>query len=343
MSELRHDPFARRWVIISTERSRRPADFLPPEAVIPEVTSCPFCPGNEQATPPEIHAVRPEGSRPDSRGWEVRVFPNKYPALSIEGETERRAVGVYDRMRGVGAHEVVVESPEHGLHLGDMDVVHVEKILGAYQSRLKDLYKDKRFKYALIFKNHGTLAGDTLNHPNTQIIATPVTPRAIAMELESARQHYHVKTRCLYCDVLSQELESGERIVTADEHFVALTPYASRFPFEIMVIPRKHCYSFAEESPSSLAALARSFRDILARLKSVLRDPAYNFVFHTSPNTSAELHRTNYWATIQADFHWHIEILPRLTQVAGFEWGAGFYMNPTSPERAAAFLRDAIL
>ncbi len=343
MSELRHDPFARRWVIISTERSRRPADFLPPSQEIPEVVSCPFCPGNEPTTPPEILAIRPEGSMPNSRGWEVRVFPNKYPALSVEGEPERRAVGIYDRQRGVGAHEVVVESPEHGLHFGDMDPVHVEKVLGVYQSRIRDLYKDHRLKYALVFKNHGALAGDALDHPVSQIIATPVTPRAIAMELESARQHYHVKTRCLYCDVLNQELETGERIVTADEHFVALAPYASRFPFEIMVIPRKHLHSFARETPSSLAALARSLRDILARLKSVLRNPAYNFVFHTSPNTEAEAHRVNYWATLEADFHWHIEILPRLTQVAGFEWGAGFYMNPTAPERAAAFLRDAIL
>lgn len=343
MSELRHDPLSKRWVIIATERSRRPEDFLLPPSPYPEPKFCPFCPGSEDKTPPEITAIRPHGSAPNGPGWESRVFPNKYPALTIEGEIDRRGVGMYDRMRGIGAHEVIVESPRHDEHLADMDPAHLERVLALCQDRLRDLARDARFKYSLLFKNHGVAAGAALAHPHLQIISTPVTPREISVELESARQHYHVKERCIYCDLLRDEIEARERVVMLDEHFVVLAPYASRFPFETMVIPRRHRHSFAEEPRPVLAALARCLQDLLGRLKSVLRDPPYNFVFHTSPNTDTVVRRRNYWDTLPFDFHWHIEILPRLTRVAGFEWGTGFYINPTSPEEAAAFLREAIL
>jgi len=343
MSELRHDPLSRRWVIIATERSRRPEDFILPREPYPEPKFCPFCAGNEDKTPPEITAIRPNGSPPNTPGWEARVFPNKYPALAIEGELERRAVGMYDRMRGIGAHEVIVETPRHDLHLADMEPTQIEKILALCQDRLRDLMRDARFKYSLLFKNHGAAAGAALPHPHLQIISTPVTPRAISVELESARQHYHLKERCIYCDLLLQEIEARERIVILDEHFAVFAPYASRFPFEMLLIPRRHCHSFAEEPRPVLAALGRCMQDLMARLKGVLRDPPYNFMVHTSPNTETLVRRRNYWDTLPLDFHWHIEILPRLTRVAGFEWGSGFYINPTAPEEAAAFLREAIL
>lgn len=343
MSELRHDPLSKRWVIIATERTRRPEDFISPAPPYPEPKFCPFCPGNEDKTPAEITAIRPQGSAPNGPGWSARVFPNKYPALAIEGEIERRGVGLYDRMRGIGAHEVIVESPKHDEHLADMDPAHFERVLGLCQDRLRDLMRDARFKYSLLFKNHGIAAGAALPHPHLQIIATPVTPRAISVELESARQHYHLKERCIYCDLLTLEIEARERIVILDEHFAVLAPYASRFPFEMMVIPRRHRHSFAEEPRPVLGALSRCLQDLFARLKKVLRDPPYNFVFHTSPNTETLVRRRNYWDTLPFDFHWHIEVLPRLTRVAGFEWGTGFYINPTSPEEAAAFLREAIL
>ncbi len=342
MSELRHDPLAKRWVIIATERSRRPEEFdfhVEQEA---EPRFCPFCPGHEDKTPAEISAVRPEGGAPNTPGWEVRVIPNKYPALAIEGDLERRGVGLYDRMRGIGAHEVIVESPQHSLHLADLDPVHIERVLAACQERLRDLLRDGRFKYILLFKNYGAAAGATLSHPHTQLIATPITPRAIAMELESARVHYYLKERCIFCDLLAQEIEARDRIVRLDEHFVVMAPYASRFPFELLVIPRRHNHSFAEEPRPMLTALARCLRDTLARLKGALRNPPYNFVFHTAPNTTTLVQRRNYWDTLAVDWHWHIEILPRLTRVAGFEWGTGFYVNPTAPEEAAAFLREAL-
>jgi UDPglucose--hexose-1-phosphate uridylyltransferase len=343
MSELRHDPLSKRWVIIAAERSRRPEDFALPPVVEVDGGFCPFCPGNEDKTPPEIAAVRPAGGTANGPGWDVRVIPNKYPALSIEGNLERHGEGLYDRMRGVGAHEVVVESPHHALHIADMEAAKLEGVLTLAQDRVRDLGRDARFKYVLLFKNHGAAAGATLAHPHLQIIATPVTPRAISVELESARAHFHFKERCIFCDLIEQELATRERVVSLDEHFAVLAPYASRFPFELMVIPRRHAHAFPDEDRAAVGALARTLKETLARLKSVLRDPPYNFVLHTAPNTETLVRRRNYWDTLSVDFHWHIEILPRLTRVAGFEWGTGFYINPTSPEEAAAFLRDAVI
>ena len=341
MSELRHDLLARRWVIIASERSRRPNEFVVHRETPTTPQACPFCPGNEAHTPKEILRVSPHVESSGGQGWGIRVFPNKYPALAIEGDIERKAVGIYDRQRGVGAHEVIVDTPEHDADLADMDAVHIERLLGVYQERLRDLYKDPRFKYALIFKNHGAAAGATLQHPHTQIIATPVTPRAIAIELQLSREHFYHKTRCMYCDILNQELETGDRVVALDEHYAVITPYASRFPFETMVIPRRHGHSFAEEPRGSLPAMGRRLKDLFTRLKSVLRDPPYNFVLHTAPNIEARGRRGDYWYTLKDDFHWHLEVLPRLTQVAGFEWGTGLFINPTAPEDAAGYLRDA--
>jgi UDPglucose--hexose-1-phosphate uridylyltransferase len=343
MSELRHDPLSKRWVIIANERSRRPEDFGDGGDARPEGGFCPFCPGSEDKTPGEIVAIRPGGGRANGPGWEVRVIPNKYPALSIEGTLDRQGVGLYDRMRGVGAHEVVIESPQHALHMGEMDPGVLESVLALCQDRMRDLGRDARFKYVLLFKNHGAAAGATLSHPHLQLIATPVTPRAISVELDSAREHFHLKERCIFCDMLEQELQARDRVVTLDEHFAVLAPYASRFPFELMILPRRHNHAFTDESRAALGALSRALKETLARLKSVLRDPPYNFVMHSGPNTETLVRRRHYWDTLPFDFHWHIEILPRLTRVAGFEWGTGFYINPTAPEEAAAFLRDAVI
>lgn len=343
MSELRHDPLAKRWVIIASERSRRPEDFAEHEDHKLDGGFCPFCAGNEDKTPPEIAAIRPSGGAANGPGWTVRVIPNKYPALSIEGGLERHGVGLYDRMRGVGAHEVVVESPLHLLHMGDMEPAQLAGVLTICQDRLRDLGRDPRFKYVLLFKNHGAPAGATLVHPHLQLIATPVTPRAISVELDSARDHFHLKERCIFCDMLEQEIQARDRVVALDEQFAVIAPYASRFPFELIVIPRRHNHAFPDEGSGAMAALARCLKETLARLKSVLRDPPFNFVLHTAPNTETTVRRRNYWDTLPFDFHWHIEILPRLTRVAGFEWGSGFYINPTAPEEAAGYLRDAVI
>jgi len=342
MPELRHDPIQKRWVIIASERGRRPDDFPKLDQGMPG-GFCPFCAGNESKTPPEIAAIRPNGSAANSPGWQVRVVPNKFPALRIEGELERKGIGIHDRMNGVGAHEVIIETPQHDLALSEMPVADLEKVIWMYRERLVDLQRDFRFKYILIFKNHGAAAGASLAHPHTQIIATPVTPLTLAGELTSARDHYRYKERCLFCDVLDQELESGERVVLANNQLVAIAPYASRFPFELLLAPRRHHHSFAEISDAMIHDLALALKEVLLRIKKCLNDPPFNFLIHTIPNTKAAPKRTAYWDTIAVDFHWHIEIMPRLTRIAGFEWGTGFYINPTAPEEAAKYLREVEL
>ncbi|MDZ7289418.1 MAG: galactose-1-phosphate uridylyltransferase [candidate division KSB1 bacterium] len=339
MPELRYDPVQKRWVIIATERSLRPSDFNNP-CSHPQTAFCPFCPGNEDKTPPEIFALREPGTQPNQPGWRVRVVPNKYPALRIEGELDRRGHGVYDTINGIGAHEVIIETPDHNTQLANLPLSQFVEVLKAYRARLIDLMKDGRFRYILIFRNYGADAGTSLLHPHTQIIATPITPRTVAMELESAREHYAGKERCLYCDIIQQELEEKTRIISEDD-FIVWAPYASRFPYEITIAPRKHQHDYATLPDDELAALARTMKSLLQRLQVTLNDPPYNFLFHTSPNTETVPRRPTHWLTLPYDFHWHIEVIPRLTRIAGFEWGSGFYINPQPPETAAGHLREA--
>ena len=342
MSELRHDPIQKRWVIVSTERARRPSDFhiLEPELHIP---FSPFSEGNEDKTPPEVFAIRSPESSPNTPGWSVRVVPNKFAALNAEGDLGRTGVGVYDQMNGIGVHEVIIETPQADLHLPDMPLDQVERIVFAYRRRLQDLMQDGRLRYVLIFKNQGTAAGAALSHPHTQVIGLPVTPKTVRQELISAQEHYLRKERCLFCDVIQQELAAQQRVVMEDEDFVALVPFASRFPFEVFLAPKRHAHDFSRTSDADLGAFARALKEALLRLKHTLDDPPYNFVLHTSPATETVPRRPGYWQTLEFDFHWHLEIIPGLTRVAGFEWGTGFYINPMPPEDAARYLREACL
>lgn len=338
MPELRHDPIQRRWVIIAKERGARPLQFEG-ELRFPRHSSCPFCEGMEGTTPPEILALGAPGRQPNTPGWDLRVVPNKFPALQVEGEPNRRGVGYYDVMNGIGAHEVLIETPRHMQHMAEMSPEQMTRIFFAYQARLADLKQDPRFKYVMIFKNYGADAGATIAHPHTQIIATPVTPRTVANELESCREHFRHKERCLFCDILSQEMDSGARLAALTDHFAAICPYASRFPYELMILPRQHSFDFAGERPEIVQDLSRMMHIVMKRLRLALGDPPFNFVFHTAPNTNHNLRRSNYWDTIQYDWHWHVEILPRMTQPAGFEWGTGLHINPVAPEVAADHLR----
>jgi len=249
-------------------------------------------------------------------------------------------VGYYDRMNGIGAHEVLIETPDHDLEMGDMSISQLVMILKTYRARISDLLNDRRLRYLLIFKNFGAAAGASLEHPHTQLIATPITPRAVKQELQSALDHFHDKERCLFCDILYQELREEERIVSANDHFVALCPFASRFPFETWIFPKNHAAHFSTSSDDLLNQLAYCLRDALKRIATALDSPPYNFVLHNSPNVMSRARHPGYWQTLDLDYHWHIEIMPRLTKVAGFEWGTGFYINPTPPEQAAKYLRD---
>src|SRR5207237_97638 len=237
--ELRRDPVVGRWVIISSERSRRPSDFIskPPER---RRGPCVFCAGQESRTPDEVWARRPAASAPNSPGWLVRVVPNKFPALRIEGELEPSGEGIFDRMNGVGAHEVVIETPEHGASLAGLSVDAVADVLFAFRERMLDLKKDPRFAYVLVFKNHGEAAGASLEHPHSQLIATPIIPIMVSEELAGSAQYYDMKERCVWCDMIRQERRGRGRLVVESPDFVSLAPFAPRFPFATWILPVHH-------------------------------------------------------------------------------------------------------
>jgi UDPglucose--hexose-1-phosphate uridylyltransferase len=330
MPELRKDPVVGRWVIISSERSKRPSDFHP-EPVTPRAAICPFCPGHENLTPPEILAGRAPDSPSDSAGWSYRVVPNKFPALRIEGELEPSGEGLFDRMNGVGAHEVIIETPNHDASLASLSVDEVADVLLAFRERAVDLKKDPRFEYILLFKNHGEAAGASLEHPHCQLIATPIIPIMVREELTGSADYYRRKERCVWCDIVRQERRARHRIILERDGFVVLAPFAPRFPCETWVLPTQHRAAFEESQVEEMRGLAAVLGDFLRRMNTVLHDPAYNFLLHTAPLNEPSL----------TYFHWHLEIIPKLTRVAGFEWGSGFFINPVPPEDAAAALRDS--
>ena len=328
MPELRRDPVLGRWVIIAVERARRPSDFKVEEAP-PPPDFCPFCGGNEAKTPPETFAFRKEGTAPNTPGWRVRVVPNKFPVLGIEGDLGKKGHGIYDMMNGIGAHEVVIETPEHMTSFTPLDDAHVADIVRAYRARLLDLQRDSRMIYAMVFKNVGKAAGASLEHTHSQIIVTPVLPRTVTQEMMGCLRFHDYRGRCLFCDIVEQEI-SENRVVLDHGGFISFCPYASRFPFETWIVPKRHASHFEKISDDDINEFAHVLKETLRRIESAIAGGPYNFIIHTSPFDAGDLEH----------YHWHVEIIPRLTKVAGFEWGTGFYINPVPPENAAEFLRD---
>lgn len=329
MSELRRDPIGGRWIIVDTDHPNKPGDYEYEPNIIKGGT-CPFCFGSEAMTPPEIESIRDYHTSPNTPGWQVRVVPNKFPALQIEGDIDRRGLGIYDMSNGVGAHEVLIESPFHEKDIPDLLNNEVENFLSMYCRRALDLAKDKRFKYIMVFKNYGAQAGASLEHPHTQMIALPMVPKNVAEEIRGARNYFEYRERCIFCDIIRQELEDEERIILENKYFLSFCPFVSRFPFEIWIMPKKHNGYFANMPQEEIPALAAILKETIARLKKIFTLPSYNFIIHTSPingDGSSE------------GYHWHIEFMPKLTRVAGFEWGSGFYLVPTPPELAAEYLR----
>lgn len=336
MSELRRDPVTEGWVIVSTERGKRPSDFA---SVKPQETGqlCPFCKGNEERTPAEIFAVRPSSTRANSPGWDVRVVPNKYPALRIEGNIEREGVGMFDLMSGLGAHEVIIETPKHTERFWDYSTEHIMNILTAYLQRYSDLQKDFRLQYVLVFKNEGDSAGATASHSHSQLIATPVVPKRVREEIDGAERYFTYKERCVFCDQMREEMQFGERMIFENDHFIGFCPFASRFPFEVAILPKRHSTLPTQMKQEEQASLAEALRTTIRKLNEALDGPQYNWIFHSAPVNRGSLLRN---LNIDETYHWHIEIIPRLTRTAGFEWGTGFHINPTRPEDAAQYLRE---
>ncbi len=332
MAELRRDPIVGRWVVIDSDNQKGPGDFIKETTNLPgHKDTCQFCPGREHFTPPEVDALRPKTSKADSPGWLVRTVPNKFPALTTEGEVEKEACGMFDVMSGVGAHEVVIETADHHKNLADLSPEEMGFVLGQFLSRSKALSEDARVAYVSVFKNFGALAGATVEHAHSQIIALPMVPKLVNEELRGSHQYYEDNQRCVFCDVIEQEYKDRERIVAENNSFLAICPYAPRYAFETWILPKGHQASFTDIQADTLVDLSTHLLDVLKRMRKVLFNPSYNFFIHTAPVKYAK----------PQCYHWHIEIIPKLTRSIGFEWGTGLHITPTYPHTAAKFLREA--
>jgi UDPglucose--hexose-1-phosphate uridylyltransferase len=333
MPEIRQDPTTKEWVIIATERGKRPHDFIrrgDKEELPPFVASCPFCPGNESQTPPEVLAYT-ESNKASESNWLVRVTPNKYPALvrgvKMKREEESR---FFRKMDGIGAHEVIIESPYHNRPIPLMNQKEVEDILRAYRERYNALKKDPMIKLIIIFKNHGESAGTSLLHPHSQLVATPVVPMHVRKKYEVATAYFDDTGRCIYCDICEDELTAEKRIVLKTDKFVVFHPFASRSAFETWIAPRRHLSSFGNIPTEDIPDLASMLQISLLKIYKSLNNPDFNFVIHTAPVDDES----------KSYYLWHIQIIPRLTTVAGFEIGSGIFINTSLPEETAEFIRN---
>ncbi|HHY46277.1 MAG TPA: galactose-1-phosphate uridylyltransferase [Firmicutes bacterium] len=340
MPELRKDIITGNWVIVATERAKRPENFSSKkeesgvQARPSYKPDCPFCPGHEKETPPEVFSYRTPGTPPDTEGWRVRVVPNKFPALSLEGDLQECRHGLCVAMPAVGVHQVIIETPRHDASPAELAPGEFAEVLKTYRERYRTLAEaDPRLEYVLVFRNHGRPAGASLEHPHSQVSAMPFIPPVVEKELAGAHSYRTGTGRCVYCDIIKEEVENGERVVAVENGFVVLEPYASRVPFETWVLPEVHSSRFASQGDMELEQLALVMVRLLDALSRSLGDPAYNYVVHTAPcrGNSADDY-----------YHWHIEILPKLSIQAGFEIGTGMYINVARPEDTARFLRDAL-
>lgn len=339
MPELRKDPITRRWVIIATERTKRLGRLQCPTRVTPTDVPerdphCPFCEGNEAMTPTEVTAYRHAGTPKDAPGWWIRVVPNKFSALDPDIALERMGDGIYDMASGFGVHEVIVESPRHNHTWANATAKEFEEIFWAYRDRLIDLMRNPSLRYVLVFKNYGREAGASQPHPHSQLIGLPVVPKRVLEEKENSEDYFRYKERCPMCDVIRQDKADGRRVIWEAEHFIALAPFASYHPYQMLILPTTHQPFFERMEKRQMMDLARLFSHVFWALSEVLGDPPFNCVLHTTPPSAAGDERYN---------HWHFEVVPRLTKVAGFEWGSGFYINVATPEDAAAALRAKIV
>ena len=305
MPQLRQDPIAGYWVALSKDRSKRPFDFHRTPVQPKSGIICPFCPGNESLTPSELLSYPSE----NGSGWRLRVFPNKYPAIE--------------------AHEVIVESPLHTSSFGELPQSAAVDLLAAVRDRIFDLKQIPELEYVQFFKNNGPGSGASLSHPHSQLMALPVVPGQVQLELDGSLQHYEEHGHCIFCDLIELECGQRERVIFENQHVLVVAPYAPRFGFETWVIPRHHQSHFEMSHAEVLGAVGEALHKIARRLEAVLDDPPYNFLLHTAPLQEPAM----------PYYHWHIEILPRMSGVGGYEFGTGCYINAILPEESAGVLR----
>jgi UDPglucose--hexose-1-phosphate uridylyltransferase len=331
MPELRQNPLTKQWVIIATERAKRPHELAKKsdgsKPLASYVATCPFCPGNEHLTPPEVLRIPSDGT------WQVRAVPNRFAALAQSGELTRTFDGLKCTVNGIGYHHVIVETPDHSKTTALLTEPEIEMILDSYKRLYFDITKDPRVEHVTMFKNHGLAAGTSLEHPHSQMIATPIIPPDIRNRMEEALRFYDVHGQCIFCKILKDELAEETRVVHQTEHFAALIPFAALTPFSLWVFPRRHMASFPATDEDELADLAQMLRLLLGKLYHGLNNPDFNYIVRTAPCESRYLRY----------YHWYLTVVPRLTRTAGFELGSGMYINPTIPEENAAFLRDVAI
>ncbi len=329
MPELRQNFFTKEWVIIATERAKRPEELAthrPAQTVPSFVENCPFCPGNESKTPPEVMRFPENSSGP----WAVRVIPNKFAALDSTAQPTRQLQHLRRRVEGFGFHEVIIDSPDHSACMALLPDSHVASILSVYKERYNTLSVDHRINHVTIFKNHGADAGASLQHPHSQLIATPVIPSQVRLRLHEALRHYDDAGECMFCHMVEREVEDQTRIVLKSAHFVAMEVFASATPFSTHIFPLRHTASFGEITAAEIADLAHVLRTLLAKIYLGLNNPDLNFTVRSGPSDYVGARH----------FHWYLSVIPRLTRVAGFELGSGMFINTVLPEAAAEFLRN---
>jgi UDPglucose--hexose-1-phosphate uridylyltransferase len=335
LHELRKDPLLGRWIAVLSE-PKSPSEYQIMSHG-EEEKNCIFCAGRESETPGEIMSVtRINPGEPKKRWW-TRVIPNVAPVFQIEGDLGRRGEGMYDKMNSIGANEIIIESPEHSVTPEDMGIDQMVRVIMTYRDRMADLEQDPRLRYTLIYKNSGKEAGGVYSHPISHLASTPVIPKRVKEELDGAKQYYAYKERCIFCDIVREELRVGSRVILETRHFVAFCPYASKFPFESWIVPKKHNCAFQDIRAEEIQDMALVLSSVLKKLRAAFDGLSLNYFIHSAPN---RIPRKNHWHTLGEDFHWHLEIMPRLLRTSGFEWGSGFYILPTSPEYASQYLRE---
>lgn len=326
MAELRLNPVTRRWIVTGKRR------------VMPDVHDtgavCPFCPGNETLTPKPITEVRDPAGR-----WSVRVFHDRAPIFHIEGEPGRRGEGMFDRMNTLGAHEIVVATPQHGVTLAELPAEQVVKVVEVCRDRILDLKRDRRFRYVSLFKNQAEPSPTAQGHSHSQIIATPVLPTLLEAEFRWSLDHFLKKDRCIFCDIIKQETQEEKRIVDQNANFIALCPFASRTPYEMWVLPLRHASSWERDmtDPQRLTSLAGFLKSSLQRVEKI--SESLHLVVRTEPNREARGWPPGWWNTVADDFHWHIEIHPETEARRSLLGAELFYYNPIAAEEAALVLR----
>ncbi len=342
MNELRKDPILNRWVAILKD-SKAPEHYINEytENISPDSASdneCLLCPGNQHEAYTEIFTIKEDCESSNNHDWHTKVISMIKPVLQIEGELGRKGVGMYDKMNSIGANELIIESPYHNTQPEDLGISHMIKVISTYRHRISQLESDPRLRYTLIHKDYGKAAGEQYKHPHSHVIATPVIPKGIKEELDGAKAYYQYKERCIFCDIVNEELRTGARVIMETKNFVAFVPFAPKSPFEYWILPRRHNCAFQEISDEELEDFSFILMETIKKMGAALKNPPYNYVLHTAPN---RIPRKNYWHTLGEDFHWHMEIMPQIAIKTGFEMDSEFYILTTKPEDAANYLKGA--